>query len=78
VLTIAELRSGDPAACTLHRAGISSTPRGRECTEAAARLDDLLSPIFEKLSDEEMTALPESVWALIDYVADLSIGVTAV
>ena len=76
-LTIAELRNGDPAACTLLPGGISadrvSEPRSPAPDAATAsadeRLFDLLGNILDELSPAELAALPEPVWAFIDHIA---------
>lgn len=77
VLTIPELWSGDPAACTLLSGGISgaevSQPRSPATVAATAsadkRLFDLLGNILDELSAAELAALPEPVWRLIEYIA---------
>jgi hypothetical protein len=78
LLTVGELRRGDPAACTLLSGGIShgevSEHRSSATVALAAppdeRLLDLLGDILDELSVEELAVLPEAVWALIDYIAD--------
>jgi hypothetical protein len=73
-LTIADLRNGHPEAFTLRVD--NNTPRPEQGARDAAivRLDALLDAIFEKLSDDELNLMPESVWALFIFVNELTVG----
>jgi hypothetical protein len=70
LLSVADLKA-DPAACTLHRGGISPSPVPKEGEAAAALLDDLddlLITILDELTVEELNELPDPVSALLDRI----------
>ena len=67
-LTIDELRSGDPAACTLPPRG-NSTATAPDIGDEDDALSALLSDILDALSPEKLAELPDPVWALLDFFA---------
>jgi len=69
-LSIPELRNGDPAACTLLSGRISGAEVLQPPDDPLAPLVDLLGDIFDRLSVDQLAALPDPVWALIDYIVD--------
>jgi len=72
-LSIDALRSGSPGTRALPVAAISVAPSEQAADTAAApsdeRLFELFGQILAELSVEELSALPEPVWALINYIA---------
>lgn len=66
ILTIAELRSGDPAACTLLPRGIPPTAVPQEAGDIDDALGELVGTVLDALSADELAELPEPVWALVE------------
>jgi hypothetical protein len=73
-LTIADLRNGDVAPCTPPTDANSPVPlqegQGGDAV-MAKRLGDLLDDIFERLSEDQLNALPDCIWDLMIYADDL-------
>ena len=73
IVTLDAIKNGDLAACTLLRGGISSATALAAGGEEDG-LGVLLETIFNSLSPDELAELPESVWALLEFIAGPDAG----
>ena len=68
VLTIDDIKNGDPAACTPLPGTISPVTEPEEGDKQDALLDHL-GAILESLTIDELAELPGTVWALLEFIA---------
>ena len=68
ILTLDTIKNGNPAACTPLPGTISPVTEPEEGDKQDALLDHL-GAILESLTIDELAELPETVWALLEFIA---------
>jgi hypothetical protein len=71
ILTVAEIQNGPAEPCALLSGSNSASPAPGQAKDAMAPPGALLNDIIERLSEDQLNALPDCIWALMLYADDL-------